>query len=151
MAYYIEILQQYNQELLDKLVALEKEAFGSGGLNKWHLVPFINHGKVFVLYNDDEPIGLMEVMLDFDNRQLAYLFGLSIKTEYKNQGLGSKLFDYVLQWLQKAGFKEVELTVDPNNEGAYHIYKDKFGFKKEEYRDEEYGRNEPRLVMKLNL
>lgn len=147
----IEIVEEYNQELLDKLVKLEKEAFGRGALNKWHMAPFINHGKVFVIYDSGEPIGLAEVLRDFDNPNLAYIFSLAITSDYMNQGLGSQLLDYILQWLQKLGIKEVELTVDPENEYACYIYEEKFGFERIEIRESEYGRDEPRLVMKLSL
>ncbi|MCK8824465.1 GNAT family N-acetyltransferase [Fuchsiella alkaliacetigena] len=151
MNYQIELLTDYEQELLDQLVALETEAFGVGALNKWHLVPFINHGRVFVLYNQKEPIGLLELLRDFSSPELAYIFGFSIKSEYKGQGLGTKLLDYTLNWLVQQDFKRVELTVAPDNKVAYHLYKDKFGFAEEEYRSAEYGRNEPRLVMSLEL
>lgn len=151
MQYSIEVLSEYDQDLLDKLVDLETEAFGLGGLNKWHLVPFINHGKVFVLYVSTEPVGLGEVLRDFDNPELAYIFGLSVKSEYMNQGLGSELLNYILHYLQETEVKEVELTVDPENKSACHIYKEKFGFKEVEYRKTEYGRNEPRLVMHLSI
>ncbi|SJZ96183.1 GNAT family N-acetyltransferase [Selenihalanaerobacter shriftii] len=151
MEYRIEVLDEYNNNLLDELVNLETQAFGTGGLNKWHLVPFINHGKVIVIYNSTEPVGLAEIMRDFDNPELAYIFGLSIKEEYHNQGLGSEVLNYTLEWLANRDIKEVELTVAPDNEPAYHIYKDKFDFYKEEHRPEEYGKDEPRLVMKLSL
>jgi ribosomal-protein-alanine N-acetyltransferase len=151
MKYKIEVIDKYNHELLDDLVALEKEAFGYGGLNKWQMVPIINHGKVFVLYDSDKVIGLCEVLRDFDNLYLVYIFSLAIKSEYKNQGLGSKLFKYVLEWLRDKEINEVELTVNPENEAACYMYKDKFAFKEVEYREAEYGRDEPRLVMKLSL
>lgn len=137
MSYQVELLTDYEQSLLDQLVALETEAFGMGALNKWHLVPFINHGRVFVLYDQKEPIGLLELLRDFSNPNSAYIFGFSIKSEYNDQGLGTKLLDYTLNWLAQQGFKRVELTVDPDNKAAYHLYKDKFGFKEEEYRSAE--------------
>ncbi|MBM7623163.1 GNAT family N-acetyltransferase [Sporohalobacter salinus] len=151
MNHTIEVMTDYDQELLDELVQLEVDSFGIGGLNKWHLVPMINHGKVFVIYDDNKPIGLAETMRDFENPELVYLFGFLIHKEYRNQGLGTKLMEYILEQLKEEGFRELELTVAPDNQPAYHLYKNKFGFKEEDYRKKEYGRDEPRLVMKVDL
>lgn len=151
MDYRIEVVTDYNQQLLDELVKIEVDAFGKGGLNKWHLVPMINHGRVFVIYNKDKPVGLAEVLRDFEDSDLVYLFGLSIHQEYRKQGLGTKLLEYIIQWLKEEGFGKLELTVDPENELACYLYESKFGFEKEEYRPEEYGRDEPRFVMKVDL
>ncbi|MGM0471614.1 MAG: GNAT family N-acetyltransferase [Bacillota bacterium] len=151
MEYRIEILEEYDQELLDRLVKLEKDAFGIGGLNKWHLTPMIHHGKVFVIYVNQQPVGLAEVWRSLDQPQLAYLFGFSISSEYQKQGLGSKLLEHIITWLQKRDFKLLELTVDPANKVAIYFYQDKFDFKEIEFREAEYGRDEPRLVMRKDL
>ncbi|ADL12165.1 GNAT family N-acetyltransferase [Acetohalobium arabaticum] len=151
MDYEIRVITEYSQQLLDELIQIEVDAFGRGGLNKWHLVPMINHGRVFVIYNKDKPVGLAEVLRDFEDSELVYLFGLSIRREYRNQGLGSKLLEYILQQLREEGFDKLELTVAPDNQSAYSLYKSKFGFEKEEYRPKEYGRDEPRFVMKVDL
>ena len=151
MDYEIKVMTEYSQQLLDELVQIEVDAFGRGGLNKWHLVPMINHGRVFVIYDNDRPVGLAEIIRDFENSDLVYLFGLSIHKEYRNQGLGTRLLEHIINELKEDGFSELELTVDPDNQLACHLYRDKFGFKKEEYRPKEYGRDEPRLVMKVDL
>ena len=52
----------------------------------------------------------------------------------------------VLVGLRKDGFKKVTLTVSESNLAAVKIY-EKCGFKKVEYRQDEFGEGEHRLYM----
>ncbi|WP_010283427.1 GNAT family N-acetyltransferase [Bacillus timonensis] len=66
-------------------------------------------------------------------KRLAHLgyFGISIQKAYCNQGIGSNLMKYLMDWAQKEpGLEKVCLEVFSHNERALHLYK-KFGFKEE--------------------
>lgn len=52
--------------------------------------------------------------------------------------------------MEKSGIEAVTLTVDPENEKAVNLYL-KHGFEKAELLTEEYGENEDRLYMRLEL
>ncbi|HEY3424214.1 MAG TPA: GNAT family N-acetyltransferase [Negativicutes bacterium] len=146
----IELVRKIEPELIQRLVQLEKEAFGEGGMNAWHLVPLIRHGRVYVLKKDLEFIGLLQYMLDWDSPPKAYLIGVSISQKFRGQGLGTELLKNSLEILFRENIEEVELTVDPNNVGAVKIYESKLGFKITDSRKNEYGKSEDRLVMKLS-
>lgn len=134
------------------MVEIEKEAFGDAALSKWELVPIIIHGKLFVLYKDDRPIGSLELMLDWENPKKAYIYALSIRKKYQGQGYGTKLIEKGLYYLaNKKQIETVELTVDPENKPAVHIYKNKLGFEKTDIRNNFYGRGIDRWVMELNI
>ncbi len=135
----------------EELVKIEAEAFGEGGLNLWGLVPMIYHGAVYVINFNNRPVGLSEYMRDMNDPGLAYLYGLAVKEEYQKEGLASSLLDYSLQDLKNKGISKVQLTVDVDNEAALYLYQKKFGFSKIEYRKDEYGRGEDRLIMELRL
>ncbi|GMA98733.1 hypothetical protein [Pelosinus sp. IPA-1] len=60
----IELVREIEPKLIQRLVQLEKEAFGEGGMNAWHLVPLIRHGRVYILEKELEVIGLIQYMLD---------------------------------------------------------------------------------------
>lgn len=147
----IELLQSVELPLINQLVKLEIEAFGFGGLNEWHLVPFIRHGRVYVAREKDKVIGLIEYMRDWDNPQKAYLMGVSIAQELRGKGLGTKLIYTSLQTLRQENIEEVELTVDPGNTAAIKVYEEKLGFVTGNTRLNEYGVGENRLVMVLSL
>jgi putative acetyltransferase len=57
-------------------------------------------------------------------------FGISIRDDYQNKGLGKILTQYMLDIAKERGMKKVELTVVTQNERAIHIY-EKMGFEKE--------------------
>ncbi|CQR70971.1 Mycothiol acetyltransferase [Sporomusa ovata DSM 2662] len=147
----VELLENVDLTMLQRLVQLETEAFGHGGLNEWHLVPFIRHGRVFVASEQQEAVGLIQYMRDWDNPRKAYLMGVSIAKEKRGQGLGTMLIRISLQVLKKEDIEEVELTVDPENCGAIRVYEGKLGFVAKGTRIDEYGAGEDRLVMILSL
>ncbi|AGB41793.1 acetyltransferase [Halobacteroides halobius DSM 5150] len=150
MAVKIERLTTNNFDVIKEIVQIEVEAFGEGGLNQWGLTPLLHHGAVYVLYIADKPVGVIEYLRDMEEVNQAYLYGLAVNSDYQGQGLGEQLLDYSLQQLQKLGIVTVELTVAPNNQAALKLYQ-KFGFKKKEFRKQEYGPNEDRLIMQLRF
>lgn len=147
----VELLEDVDLTLLKRLVQLETEAFGYGGLNEWHLVPFIRHGRVFIASEKDEVIGLIQYMRDWNNPRKAYLMGVSIAKERRGQGLGMLFIQTSLHALKQENMIEVELTVHPENESAIKVYAEKLGFVVKSTRKDEYGEGEDRLVMILSL
>lgn len=147
----IEWVQKVEPELIKRLVALEMDAFGDGGMNEWHLVPFIRHGRVYIIRKNQEVVGLIEYMLDWNCPQKAYMVGVSIDKNTRGQGIGTKLLRESFMRLQQDNIKEIELTVDPQNIPVVSMYEKKLGFVTTELRNNEYGEGESRLVMKLTL
>ena len=147
----IELVGKIEPKIIQRLVQLDKEAFGEGGMNAWHLVPMIRHGRVYTFKKDKEIIGSIQYLLDWGNPKKAYLYGVSIAKEFRGLGIGSELLIETLKKLFRENIEEVELTVDPNNARAVKIYESKLGFKVTESRQNEYGEGEHRLVMKLSL
>jgi len=147
----IELVEKIKPGLLQRLAQLDKEAFGEGGMNEWHLVPLIRHGRVYVLKKDVEIIGAIQYMLDWASPPKCYMVGVSISKEFRGLGLGTELLKKSLRAVFKENITEVELTVDPNNASAIKIYEDKLGFKVTDSRKNEYGEGEDRLVMTLLL
>ena len=147
----VELVKKLEPELIERLVQLDTEAFGEGGMNAWHLVPMIRHGRVYIYKKDKEIIGSIQYLLDWDNPQRAYMYGVSISKEFRGLGIGSELLIETLKSLYRDNIKEVELTVDANNTRAVKIYESKLGFKVTDSRKNEYGEGEDRLVMILSL
>lgn len=147
----IELLKAVDLPLLRQLVQLEQAAFGQGGLNEWHLVPFIRHGRVFLAKENQEVVGMIQYMRDWEIPDKAYLIGVSIACQRRGKGLGTMLMRDSLLALRNENMATVELTVNPANRGAIKVYQEKLGFTVTELREAEYGEGEPRLVMVLSL
>lgn len=113
--------------------------------------PLIRHGRVYVFRLDNDIVGLVQYMLDWDHPKKAYMVGVSISKELRGQGIGVELLEESFEALSKEDIEEVELTVDPDNLAAVKLYESKLGFLVTDYKQDEYGEGERRLVMKLKL
>lgn len=147
----IELVQENNLHVINRIIEIDQEAFGSGGMNEWHLLPLIRHGRVFVIKEKDHILGSIQYLLDWGNRNKAYIYGIAIAEENRGKGLGTRLLADSIQKLANDNIEEIELTVDPANIVAINVYHKKFGFVVAEFRENEYGDNEDRLIMTLNL
>lgn len=145
----VELITGTEPKLIARLVKLEQEAFGYGGMNEWHLVPIIRHGKVFVIKENDSVVGAVQYMLDWDKPELAYMVGVSVAAQVRGKGVGTKLLVESIQQLFADKITEVELTVEADNTAAVKVYKEKLGFEVTEFRENEYGPGQDRLVMVL--
>lgn len=147
----IQLVRGYDQEVVEKIVALEQESFGNGGMNEWHLVPMIRHGRVFIALEQGEFLGSVQYLLDWEQPQKAYMFGIAITKKWQGKGIGTAFLKETFVQLLNDGIKEVELTVDPLNAAAIKVYQDKLNFAVTEFRKDEYGPGEDRVVMKVLL
>ncbi len=145
----VKLISRIPLSLMKKIVVLEEEAFGRGGLNEWHL-PFIGrHGRLFILKKDGEPIGLAELIKDWQEPETAFLIGFTIKKGERGKGRGYFFFKEIIKQISLE-IKTLYLTVSPKNLSALHLY-EKFGFTKEKFLKNEYGEGEDRWLLKLEL
>ena len=132
-------LHDVDLTLMNKIVEIEEEAFeGNGNVDLWILKALIRYGKVFVLVEGDEIITIAEYMQVLGKDEV-FLYGISTRKKYRNRGNARKIMEESEKYLKRLGYKEVGLTVDPNNNIAMKLYKD-LGYRIEEYQEDEYGK-----------
>ena len=142
---FLEI-EAKDKKYIKQIIEIEKEVFGlNSGMNEWILKPMIRYGKVFVLVIEDEVIGIAEYMRNFDGNEI-FLYGLSIKKEYRKLGYGKQLLEESIKIFRKNKIKKIGLTVSLENKKAIKLYK-KMGFKMEEMLKDEYGKGIDRLYL----
>lgn len=140
-------LHDVDLTLMNKIVEIEEEAFeGNGNVDLWILKALIRYGKVFVLVEGDEIITIAEYMQVLGKDEV-FLYGISTRKKYRNRGNARKIMEESEKYLKRLGYKEVGLTVDPNNSIAMKLYKD-LGYRIEEYQEDEYGKGIHRYSMK---
>ena len=140
-------LHDVDLTLMNKIVEIEEEAFeGNGNIDLWILKALIRYGKVFVLVEGDEIITIAEYMQVLGKDEV-FLYGISTRKKYRNRGNARKIMEESEKYLKRLGYKEVGLTVDPNNNIAMKLYKD-LGYRIEEYQEDEYGKGIHRYLMK---
>ncbi|OQY40743.1 MAG: GNAT family N-acetyltransferase [Fusobacteriia bacterium 4572_74] len=142
---FLEI-EAKDKKYIKQIIEIEKEAFGlNGGVDEWILKPMIRYGKVFVLVIENNVIGIAEYMRDFDGDEI-FLYGFSIKKEYRKCGYGKKLLEESIKVFRENKIKKIGLTVSLENKEAIKLYK-KMGFKMEEMLKDEYGKGIDRLYL----
>lgn len=85
---------------------------------------FTIDNRDFKLFSQKEEIGRATVIADGTSAKLCNIY---IDKSFRNKGLCQKMLKEILHNLKQEGFHSVDLTVDPSNQKAVHIYK-KFGF-----------------------
>lgn len=56
-----------------------------------------------------------------------YIESIAVFSDYRGQGIASKLIEYIFNYGKEKGFKNVSLNCEVENEGAMKLYR-KFGF-----------------------
>ena len=125
--------------------------------NIWDMkkCPFIDKFKkqiiagerlVYTYKINNEFVGEGDLVINVDDadyfipNQRIYVSRMIVKKEYRNQGIGGIILDYLIKQAKAKGYKEMALGVDIDNYSAIHLYKKK-GFTALIKEDEdEYGR-----------
>ncbi len=86
---------------------------------------------VFIYQVDGEFIGEISYVLDMNDidytipNKRIYISRLIVKKEYRNQGIGGILIDYIVDVIEGLGYSEISIGVDKDNETALHLYRKK--------------------------
>ncbi len=104
--------------------------------------------NLFAVYEvEGEVVGFMAFRrYDLSRLHHAGSLGMGIRNAYTNQGIGTKLLEYLINWAKKQeGLEKICLGVTSSNQRAIHVYKH-IGFieegiqrKQVKYEDGTYG------------
>lgn len=149
----VYLVQDYNSNLLKRIVNFGVNIFGDLGMDEWGLVPQIRHGNVYMLREESKKkiIGLAILMRDWEDTDKCYLFDYAIAPEFHGQGLGFHFLKAVIENVTEQGFSKMGLTVDVENAAAIKLYKDKIGFEVLDMNEDEYGEGHHRYIMNLDF
>ncbi len=87
--------------------------------------------NVLFAISNDKPVGMIGYIINNKNKtkHIANIFGVYVKKEYRRQGIGKKLFDIALKFIQKnVNVFKINLGVNSELKAAIELYK-KHGFK----------------------
>lgn len=80
--------------------------------------------KIFVFELNNEIVGYIHgsrhELLFADS--LINVLGFVVKERYRNQGIGSKLMDYLEHWAREEGYSGIKLLSHPSREQAHRLY-----------------------------
>ncbi len=75
-------------------------------------------GEIAMVIKNDDPDYTVE-------GQRVYISRLIVKREYRNEGIGGMLIDYLLEVIKDMGYKEASIGVNKDNAAALHLYRKK--------------------------
>jgi ribosomal protein S18 acetylase RimI-like enzyme len=103
---------------------IEFEMYVSAGLNEFyeHYDPATN--RVWICEHGDKMVGFMLLMNRGDQAQLRYFI---ILPEYRGLGLGTKLMDLFMEFMNACRYKSAYLWTTNELSAAAHLYR-KYGF-----------------------
>jgi ribosomal-protein-alanine N-acetyltransferase len=149
---FVKRIEDPDPVLIEKLCRMEIKNLGKeAAINQWVLPVIIRYGKLFIAVNkNDSLIGVCEIIRSYTVPSTAFIHSFYIDSEFRSKGAGTVLLGEVIGELKSDSFKEVQLTVDPDNIAASRLYRS-FGFKKSGTRKDEYGKGIHRDLLSLRL
>ena len=111
--------------------------------------------SLFLYDNLSDPAGAREVVAyaiflrSWSDATQAYLFSFGVRPARRGQGIGRWWMGRLVEEVVADGCRSISLTVDPANEAAVHLYRDRFGFEQAGFRPSWYGPGEDRLHLIL--
>ena len=137
-------------EVMKKIIEIEQEAFEeAGNVDLWIIKALIRYGMVFVIKEDDRIVCIVEYMQVFNKKSL-FLYGISTLKKCRHKGYANYILNETEKILKDLGYKEIELTVAPENKIAINLYK-KHNYIQEKFLEDEYGKGIHRYVMRKKL
>lgn len=76
----------------------------------------------------------------------VHITNIAARKDFRNQGIGSKIFENLLELAYSKDVNSITLEVSENNIPAIKIY-EKFGFEKVGFRKNYYGNNNSAIIM----
>ncbi len=143
----IEMVKEVDEYLREIMLLIDEEAFGLGSLNHWSLPPFLHYGRIYLARYYGKPVGVAELMRDWRDPCLAYLYGYAVAQEYSGKGIGTTMLRHILEALPRSGFTRLQIVVQPENKAALHICEEKFRMKRVEFLENYYGPGEGRWLL----
>ena len=85
-----------------------------------------NLGDILVIEEMDKVVGMVTILYTFStalNEKVGLLEDMIIAPDHQNQGLGSSLIEYALEFAKSKGLKRITLLTDGSNKKAHKFYK----------------------------
>lgn len=120
----------------DRVYQIENESFFEPWTKKRLIKEFENNSflKHFVYEKDGEIIGFYIISNIAD---LVEIFTIAVDKGHREEGIGSKLLDHIINYAKENGASEIWLEVATKNIAAINLYQ-KYGFKVQTIRKNYY-------------
>ncbi len=125
-------LDKENQTLIEQLEDSFPHYFLKNPINKDFEQNIFT--KYFIYQEKSNIIGFVNYYDLYERYEISYI---EVKEEYRNQKVGSKMLDYLIEEAKKKNIENITLEVNVQNENAIKLY-EKYNFKKVAIREKYY-------------
>ncbi|AGI31729.1 TPA: GNAT family N-acetyltransferase [Mannheimia haemolytica] len=91
----------------------------------WQKVSESENVKGFGAFVDNRMVGFVHIVIHpntWNLTECCYLEDLFVLAEYRNQGIGKELIEYIYRYAQEKGYNRVYWVTDKNNHQAQQLY-----------------------------
>lgn len=103
-------------------------------ISEQELTNMIANNEIFVARIEEQIVGYI-ILSSREGKKNGYRYrkeldidAMGVDENYRNQGIGGKLLEYVKEYAKENDYTDLRLTVNEENENAIHLY-EKVGFK----------------------
>jgi ribosomal-protein-alanine N-acetyltransferase len=134
---------------LEELLEIEKFSFPKSPYDKKTFLMWYNVAKegFFVARIDKKIVGYI---IGYKNGKTGVLVSIATHPEFRGKGIGTKLWERLVQFFNESGVKKVKLQVRKSNFVAQKFYEN-LGFKKAGIKKGYYENGEDAISMELSL
>jgi ribosomal protein S18 acetylase RimI-like enzyme len=119
-------VDHWDDELWGKAKIIYEEAFGKSGAKSEKIIRNMFAKRIcflHVLFDDDDAVG-MAITGKIKNKNALLIDYLAVRIDYRKQGIGQRLLDYIKEWSiskQQLEMVIIEVESDPTPENLARI------------------------------
>ncbi len=121
-------IKERDFDLVEQLVKIEADGYGSEAMDVFDLIAMLRHARVYVAVEYDEVLGYVYFMRNFDDPEKAFLHSINIVNSQATPNLATSLLNIAFADMKTFGILTIEVNVDPSNYRALKIYREQLGF-----------------------
>ena len=73
-------------------------------------------------FENENLVAIMDLILDFPEKEIAFIGLFMTNIQYQNKGIGSKIISEIVTYLKSLGYKKIRLGVDKGNLQSYSFW-----------------------------
>lgn len=110
-----------------------------------------DYGKIFVTFDGDTPLCVIETFKKWDNPREAQIISVATHPDFQSQGIGFFTAKKMIDWLASHGINSIEVRITPGHTAMLRIFRERLGFNVINEIEEYYGPNQNRLCLRKDI
>lgn len=136
--------------MLEQIAEIDRQAFGEDGISVFNLSQFARCGAVYCLALGPFVVAEAVLLRKFQDSG-AVVFGFAVEKSHQQRGYGTALIGELARTAAESGISYLELTMNPENSAAQHLYIKRAGFRKVSELALHPHKREPRWLVRFDL